>query len=640
MTNIWDFLLQTLSVSLTAILLWIVKRIFEDKLSPRWQYGIWSILALRILIPVQSSRYILPKLALWTEALKAMIESGANSAFTEIYAPIRPTHVFPWPDTVPSSVTDYLFLIYIVGIAVFLLRHVPAWIRISLLLKKGETPSPALQERIKGLCRNHSLKPCRIKVIDGLESAFVFGVFRPILAVPDHNVDDKILLHELLHLKYKDIPQGLFWNALRALHWCNPLMHFVFDRIGNDMESLCDQRVLERLEGEERREYGNILLKMANRRYSRAPGTSSISNGGKNIARRIAAIVRFKKYPRGMALVSVCILILLAYPILFGQAATVDQELYTPNNIEQLHRSMAAARTVRCTTPAGAIDTYAKGLLTGNGLYIATVSPLEEHEGLEKKMRKDDGNPFYLSEYSLIGTVVTDYGYIILDLNPQEDGSYDCVLAFRRYEEGGSKTFLVSICVYQEDGWVVRETKEREMVDVECQAIKQFMEYGNPRVFNSNGKYGNLTVWWRSSADIAAQNAQNDASLLWGMNSINNALMPDAEFSNFNMEYKAIYTYSGTKPDKNAFIAVPFDKGRTPFFPDHDLTKTGSGGSGDGALFGCWDNSVDRTICETSGGSGFWNYELNKLPCPEGYAARIYWDDTLMEEFLLEEVQP
>lgn len=640
MSNIWDFLLQTLSVTLTALLLWLVKRIFEDKLSPRWQYGVWSILALRILIPVQSNRYILPKLALWIETLKATAESRLDSAFTEIYTPIRPNHVFPQIDVTPSSITDYFFLIYAVGIILFLLRHVPAWIRLSLILKNGEPPSPDLQARIKGLCRNYSLKPCRVKVIDGLESAFVCGVLRPILAIPNEDVDDKILLHELLHLKYKDIPQGLFWSILRAMHWCNPLMHLIFDRIGNDMESLCDQRVLERLEGEERREYGTILLKMANQRYSRAPGTSSISNGGKNIARRIAAIVRFKKFPRGMALVSVCILILLAYPVLIGQAATVEQKLYTPDNTEQLHHSMAAVRTVRCTTPAGAIDTYTKGLLSGNGLYIATASPLKDHKELEAKMRKDDGNPFYLTEYSLIGTIDIDRGYSIIDLNPQEDGSYDCVLAFQHFEKGRSKTFLVSICVYQEDGWVVRETKEREMVDIERQAITQFMEYGRPRVFKASKNYGDLTVWWRCSADITAQNTQNDVSSLFGMTAINSDLVPDAEFSNFHMEYKAIYTYSGAKPEKNAFIAVPFSKEKAPIYPEHDLTKRGSGGGGDGALFGCWDNSVDRTVCETSGGSGFWNYELHKLPRPEGYAARIYWDDTLVEEFLLEEVQP
>ena len=38
-----------------------------------------------------------------------------------------------------------------------------------------------------------------------------------------------------------------------------------------------------------------------------SPGTSSMANGGRNIRRRIEAIARFKKYPAGMALASVCV---------------------------------------------------------------------------------------------------------------------------------------------------------------------------------------------------------------------------------------------------------------------------------------------------------------------------------------------
>ena len=74
MHNIWEFLLQTVSVTLVAALLLVMKRLFEDKLSPRWQYGIWSILALRILLPVTTNRRILLPLPLYAETLKSIAE--------------------------------------------------------------------------------------------------------------------------------------------------------------------------------------------------------------------------------------------------------------------------------------------------------------------------------------------------------------------------------------------------------------------------------------------------------------------------------------------------------------------------------------------------------------------------------------
>ena len=64
MHNIWEFLLQTLSVSAAAALLLIVKALLADKLPPRWQYGVWAVLALRIVLPVPTGRGVLLPLPL------------------------------------------------------------------------------------------------------------------------------------------------------------------------------------------------------------------------------------------------------------------------------------------------------------------------------------------------------------------------------------------------------------------------------------------------------------------------------------------------------------------------------------------------------------------------------------------------
>ena len=160
--------------------------------------------------------------------------------------------------------------------------------------------------------------------------------------------DEKVLLHELLHLKHHDAAWGLLICLLRCVHWCNPLLWRCADLAGNDLESLCDQRALERLEGEDRRDYGRILLSMANEQYARAPGTSSMANGGRNIRRRIEAIARFKRYPAGMALVSVCVTLVLAGPCLMGARA---QSVYTGEHgaLPQRLRPCAAMASARTT---------------------------------------------------------------------------------------------------------------------------------------------------------------------------------------------------------------------------------------------------------------------------------------------------
>ena len=46
MFDLWAFLLQTLTASGVAALLLLLKALFQDKLPPKWQFAVWSVLAL------------------------------------------------------------------------------------------------------------------------------------------------------------------------------------------------------------------------------------------------------------------------------------------------------------------------------------------------------------------------------------------------------------------------------------------------------------------------------------------------------------------------------------------------------------------------------------------------------------------
>lgn len=106
MTNIWGFLVQTLTASLVAALLLVVKELLADKLSPRWQYGVWSVLALRILLPVSMVRNGLLPIPLWVETWKGAAERTLNSAYTARYAAVSVCWPFPMIVGRPRSITD------------------------------------------------------------------------------------------------------------------------------------------------------------------------------------------------------------------------------------------------------------------------------------------------------------------------------------------------------------------------------------------------------------------------------------------------------------------------------------------------------------------------------------------------------
>ena len=387
MTSLWSLLLQTIGASLTAVVLLCAKGLFREQLSPRWQYGVWGILALRILLPAGVlGRSLFPWGRVALEAAKTAVEGGLSSALcapydvTRVYAPV-PLFLKGFPR--PGSITDVLFYLYAAGVVLSLLWFLGAYLGLRRTLKRARRPEPERLAQLEGVCARYGLKaPARIVVCPAAESAFVCGPLRPVLVLPEGETDDKVLLHELLHLKYGDVWAGVGMCVLRCLHWCNPFLWYCWDWAQNDCEALCDQRVLERLEGEERREYGKILLSMAGDRYARAPGTSSMANGGANIKRRITAIARFKRYPAGISLAAGCIGVVLGVGCLMGAAQAVDLSELSP----ALPLALAQTRLSRPTTPAGALDTYVKAVLSGNGLYLSMVTPQEELPELVERL--------------------------------------------------------------------------------------------------------------------------------------------------------------------------------------------------------------------------------------------------------------
>ena len=376
MDNLWSVLAQTLALSVAAAVLLAAKRLFLDKLSPRWQYGVWAILALRALLPAGLlGRTLVPGGRVVLEAARLQVELPLSSVLTDPYGVtevLAPVPLFPFGLPVPGSITDVLFYVYAAGVLLLALWFFLSYARLRAAIRRGLSPAPEVLAQVEGVAARYGLKaPRRVVVLPGLESAFVCGPLRPVLALPGRPVDDKVLLHELLHLRHGDVWAGVGVCALRCLHWCNPLIWYCCDRMQNDCEALCDQRVLERLEGEERRAYGVILLSMADGRYARAPGTSSMANGGRNIKARIQAIARFRRYPAGMALASGCVAAVLALTCLGGVSGAAE----VPGGTDRGALALAQAQLNRPTTVAGALDTYAKAILCDSPVYFSMVLP-------------------------------------------------------------------------------------------------------------------------------------------------------------------------------------------------------------------------------------------------------------------------
>ena len=424
MSDIWGFLLQTLTASGVAVLLVVIKDLFRDKLPPKWHFAIWAVLGVILLIPAGiGGRYVLFNWPLAVETLKSTL-SGVYT-YTHVTLPIP-----LFPASVSGSVWDWLFVIYWAGVVLHLMAYALSYVRLRLALREGVGPGPESSARIAALAAKLGVRGFRTVEVPGLPSAFVCGVLRPILVLPaGDDTDDKVLLHELLHLKSRDTFWTMVICLLRSIHWCNPLLVWCAGRAGNDLEARCDQRVLERLEGEDRRDYGRILLGMSNQRYPRTPGSTCVSNGGKNIRRRIEAIARFKRYPAGMELVAACAGIILTVSLALGAQAT---EVYDLNGRVSPQTALASARAVHCTTPAGAFDTYGKSILCQNGIYRAMCTPEDQQAALAEALIERYEKSYYPNWDIGIGSWPnTEAGYRIYNLRQTSDTAYEGLLVFK-----------------------------------------------------------------------------------------------------------------------------------------------------------------------------------------------------------------
>lgn len=412
MFDLWGFLLQTLTATGVAVLLLIIKWLFRDKLPPKWHFAVWGVLGMMILVPAGwDGRYTLINWRFPIEILKGLT---GDYSFTQVQFPI------PIIKEIPDSLTEWLFAIYIVGVIVCLARYMVSYIRLRNALSKGHAAPGEITEQVKVTAQQLNVKPCRVIAVGGLPSAFVSGIFHPVLAVPaNKEIDDKIVMHELFHLKSHDTIWSVVICVLRSLHWCNPLIAYCASCASNDMEARCDQYVLEHLEGEERREYGLTLLEMVNERFATTPGTTCVNNGGKRIRERIETIARFKKYPVGMRLVSICAVVVLTLSLIIGVPATKVVKPFSSYNLV----SYASARSVFCTTFAGAFDTYAKAVLTNNIYYRTMCAPVEEQAELSAS--EDDA---WSDEIATLPDM--QHEYYVYNLQQLEKDAYEGMIVF------------------------------------------------------------------------------------------------------------------------------------------------------------------------------------------------------------------
>lgn len=157
-----------------------------------------------------------------------------------------------------------------------------------------------------------------------IPSPALTGLFKPLLILPEHlnHTNEQtvrhVILHELMHLKNKDLPVIFLLNFLNAVYWFNPFVWIGFKTLRKDMETVCDQRVIQALGQHNRQSYiGTVLQYASNAPAYRLQAAMHINDGKSNMETRIRNMYKSAKTDTGGKIAAVLLAtILLAVSVL------------------------------------------------------------------------------------------------------------------------------------------------------------------------------------------------------------------------------------------------------------------------------------------------------------------------------------
>ena len=279
----------------------LLLRLLLKKAPRRYSYALWSAAAFRLCCPVSfSAKFSLFGLLDLTqrgaalnfvpENLGMMAQPEVHTGLTAVNAVLRDS----MPAATPAGSVNPMQVI-IFGASVVWLAGAAA------LAAYGLVSYLLLRRRLRTATRLEG----NVFACETVRSPFVLGVLRPRIYLP-YGLDGEsrafVLAHERYHLKRRDPLVRLFAFCLLALHWFNPLVWIAFFCMSRDMETSCDEKVLENGGA---KAYSLCLLSVASGRRFPAPGPLAFGETG--VKGRIRHALAWKK-PRRWAVAAAIVL--------------------------------------------------------------------------------------------------------------------------------------------------------------------------------------------------------------------------------------------------------------------------------------------------------------------------------------------
>ncbi|WP_242835923.1 M56 family metallopeptidase [Clostridium sp. DL-VIII] len=304
----------------------IIKRVFRDKLNPTFHYYIWLILLIKLIIPfgpetplsfpnINQSLYIQNSTNedsqnAQTNSVKQPQDIGLEdltpiNSFKLSYNTKLNPHIYI-PFKTQIHIEKLFVFLWILGVMLLIWIFISAHKKLKQIVEFSIKDVNNSHKEILYNCRSimHVKTAVELLYCPKINSPSLCGLIKPKILIPINiakNIDSEdfkyIIMHELTHLKKKDLLINLIITLLSIIYWFNPIILYSLNKMKKDCEFSCDNHVISYLNEGENIQYGNVLIKVLELCgcSNRLAGTTSMVMNNSEIKRRILMISRYKK---------------------------------------------------------------------------------------------------------------------------------------------------------------------------------------------------------------------------------------------------------------------------------------------------------------------------------------------------------
>ena len=378
--EVWSqgLLLLSWKGTLLALVVGLVLLMLHRHLSPAWRHGLWLLVLLRFMVPdlghfslsldgltdvpamlEPAPAAVLEVVAPVTEpAVEVLSISNAETlpemtsvARTTVQPPVMVAAIPSW------SLRQKLTLLWLCGVAVVFSVMVVLHLRLQRRIHKDASEAfSEISAVLDEACRLADVRTApRLLVTDAVSAPSLFGFLRPVILLPRQAAAGRdaaalklILLHELAHLKRRDLWAQILSSCVIALHWFNPMVWIAARRLRAEAEMAADAHALRCTDAQEAHRFGKMLLGFANHAAAgwmvgfASAALLGISANPKDLRRRIEGLMDIARGRRTRWVFGLGAFVVMA---VIGLTRSPAEEVKKPGVSDAVKAAEAAALT-------------------------------------------------------------------------------------------------------------------------------------------------------------------------------------------------------------------------------------------------------------------------------------------------------